>query len=354
MTVRWPLLGVATALGAIAATAAELPAPALLAGVFAGLGYALVARVRLRPPRQVSIGAQTLIGASIGAHFEAATIGSVGEHWLAVGLVIAGTLAVSLLAGIVVASVTGLDRSTALLGLLAGGASGIVTMSREIGGDERLVAFMQYLRVFTVVLLAPLLVAVAVPGGGGGGASPRGPEEDAGLLADALFTAIACGAGLLAAHTLPIPAAALLGSLAVAAALELGGVTGGGTVPPIAADIAFATIGVQVGLRFTVAQLRDARRILPAVLAAIAGVVAACAGFAALLASLAGVPFLDAYLATTPGGMPAVLATAAGTQADTTFVLAVQTLRLLVMVAAAPPLVRALARRPPRLQQARR
>ena len=75
-------------------------------------------------------------------------------------------------------------------------------------------------------------------------------------------------------------------------------------------------------------------------LAAIAGVVAACAGFAALLASLAGAPFLDAYLATTPGGMPAVLATAAGAQADTTFVLAVQTLRLLIMVAVAPPLVR--------------
>jgi uncharacterized membrane protein AbrB (regulator of aidB expression) len=61
MTARWLLLGAATALGAIAATAAGLPAPALLAGVFAGLGYALFARVRLRLPRQVSIGAQTFI-----------------------------------------------------------------------------------------------------------------------------------------------------------------------------------------------------------------------------------------------------------------------------------------------------
>jgi uncharacterized membrane protein AbrB (regulator of aidB expression) len=58
---------------------------------------------------------------------------------------------------------------------------------------------------------------------------------------------------------------------------------------------------------------------------------------------VADLPFLDAYLATTPGGIYAVLATAVGSGADTAFVLAVQALRLLVMVIAAPPLVRLLA-----------
>jgi uncharacterized membrane protein AbrB (regulator of aidB expression) len=38
-----------------------------------------------------------------------------------------------------------------------------------------------------------------------------------------------------------------------------------------------------------------------------------------------------------------VLATAVGSGADTTFVLAVQTLRMLVMIVAAPPLVRLLS-----------
>jgi uncharacterized protein len=79
------------------------------------------------------------------------------------------------------------------------------------------------------------------------------------------------------------------------------------------------------------------------------GMIGLSAGLAAVLVALAGVPFADAYLATTPGGIYAVLATAVGSGADTTFVTAVQALRMLIMVLAAPPLVRLLAaRRRPR------
>jgi hypothetical protein len=49
---------------------------------------------------------------------------------------------------------------------------------------------------------------------------------------------------------------------------------------------------------------------------------------------------VDAYLATTPGGLFAVLAVAFGAGANTTFILAVQALRLLVMVLLAPVVVR--------------
>jgi uncharacterized protein len=54
---------------------------------------------------------------------------------------------------------------------------------------------------------------------------------------------------------------------------------------------------------------------------------------------------LDAYLATTPGGLYAVLAVAFGAGADTTFILGVQTLRLLVAVLLAPLAVRRMYRR---------
>ena len=59
-----------------------------------------------------------------------------------------------------------------------------------------------------------------------------------------------------------------------------------------------------------------------------------------LLRPLAHISLLDAYLATTPGGLYAVLAAAFGTGADTTFVIAVQTLRLFVMILLAPLVVR--------------
>ena len=63
-----------------------------------------------------------------------------------------------------------------------------------------------------------------------------------------------------------------------------------------------------------------------------------------LLELTTDVSLLDAYLATTPGGLYAVLAVAFGAGPNTTFILAVQGLRLLVMVLLAPLMVRRLAR----------
>ena len=57
---------------------------------------------------------------------------------------------------------------------------------------------------------------------------------------------------------------------------------------------------------------------------------------------------LDAYLATTPGGLYAVLAVALGAGANTTFIVAVQGLRVLVMVLLAPVAVKRLVGHPAR------
>ena len=95
-------------------------------------------------------------------------------------------------------------------------------------------------------------------------------------------------------------------------------------------------MGLQVGLRFTRSSLREVGRLLPLAIALIVAIVLGCAGFAVVLARVADVPLLDAYLATTPGGLYAVLATAASSGADVTFVLAVQVVRLLLVLASAP------------------
>jgi uncharacterized protein len=89
--------------------------------------------------------------------------------------------------------------------------------------------------------------------------------------------------------------------------LSLAGVLGDTEVPTLLREIGFALIGLQIGLT-------------------------------------AGVSLLDGYLATTPGGLFAVLPIAYGIGANTTFVLAVQGLRLLGMVLAAPAVVRLLVR----------
>jgi Putative ammonia monooxygenase len=131
----------------------------------------------------------------------------------------------------------------------------------------------------------------------------------------------------------------------VAAVFALSGssLTVGASQPVVL--VAFALIGLEVGLRFTPASLRQAGALLPAAVLMILVLLAACAGLGILLASLADVTRLDGYLATTPGGLSAVLAVAVGSKTNTTFILSVQLIRTFVMLLAAPPLAHWIARR---------
>jgi uncharacterized protein len=139
--------------------------------------------------------------------------------------------------------------------------------------------------------------------------------------------------------------ASLLAPMAIAAVLVLAVPGGEFTVPPLVEEVAFALIGLQVGLKFTLDTIRQLGRLLLPVLIAVAGVLAACGLLAVVLDLTTDVSLRDAYLATTPGGLYAVLAVAAGTDANAAFILAAQGLRLVVMVALAPVAVRWLVAR---------
>jgi membrane AbrB-like protein len=141
-----------------------------------------------------------------------------------------------------------------------------------------------------------------------------------------------------------LPAAAVLGPLILAAVLTLTGVIDHVSVPPLAREAAFAAIGLYIGLRFERDTLRSIARLVVPVVVSIVALGLGCFALAWLLTVTSGVSLLNAYLATTPGGLYAVLAAAFGAGADTTFILAVQTLRLLVMVLLAPLVVRWMVR----------
>jgi uncharacterized protein len=344
----WALLAAATALAGWALDAAGVPSPWLFGALLLGLAVALAWPERLAVPGRAFTAAQAVTGVTLGTYLQASSLSALAHQWLAVALVSAGTLLVSLLGGVGLARVTALDAPTAALGMIAGGASGIVTMARELHGDDRLVAFMQYARVLVVVLVTPVLIPLAFPGEHAAGA-PAAAGGGAPVLGDALdwpLTFAVAAAGALAARALRVPAGALLGPMVLAGVITLTGVESGLATPPLVREVAFAAIGLQVGLRFTVATVRQVGRLLLPVLACIAFLLAACFGLAAALAATTSVPLLDAYLATTPGGLYAVLAVAFGAGANTTFIVAVQGLRVLVMVLLAPVAVRLLLGRP--------
>jgi membrane AbrB-like protein len=119
-------------------------------------------------------------------------------------------------------------------------------------------------------------------------------------------------------------------------------VVGFGHQPPVSArEMAFAVIGLEVGLRLNLSSLQTMGRMLPAVLVSVVGITAACSVMAYLVTIITPISPLNAFLATTPGGINAVLAEASSV-ADSNIALisTVQTMRLFAMVLIAPPLLR--------------
>jgi uncharacterized protein len=338
----WAALGAVILVGGFAGDRVGLPSAYLFAAILAGLVVALRAPARLRLPRTIFRGAQAVTGVALGAYVQSSTFTELGARWAPVAVVSLATLLVSVGAGLAVARVSDIDRTTGALGMVAGGASGIVAMTQDLGGDDRLVAFMQYLRVLLIVLATPLLVAIFVPGAG----EAPDPLGDGPLLGDPvdwILTAVISVVGVVAGQRLRLPAGMLLGPLLLAVAVAVTDFPEPFAVPPLLREVAFALIGLQVGLRFERDTLRRISRLAVPVVGAIVVLVVVSFGLAALLSEWTDVPLLDCYLATTPGGLYAVLAIAFGSGADTTFVLAVQVLRLFVMVLMAPVVVRLLA-----------
>ncbi len=336
--VKWPAIAVGVFAGGKLLESIGLPSSYLFAALIIGLAIALIRPGTIDMPPLAFRAAQAVAGVSLGAYLQADALKAVGNSLIPVLLVTAGTLGLSLAAGAILARTTELDPPTAALGLIAGGASGIVGMSGELGADDRLVAFMQYLRVLVVVVLTPIGIALFFGGTQGPGDIPG--TSTLGEWWEWPATAALGLSGAWAAARLKITAGVLLGPMIVTGALVLSGVLGDFQVPALLGQTAFALIGLQVGLRFTVETVKLLGRLTIPVLLAIAGLLIASFGLAVLLAATTHATLLDSYLATTPGGLYAVLAVAFGAHADTTFIVAVQSLRVVVMVLIAPVAVR--------------
>lgn len=339
---RWAALVVLTAAGTAALAVPGVPSPALFAGLAAGAALALADRAPAAVPRPATVLAQAVIGVVIGVLARGSALDGLAQHWLPVVVVAAGTLAVSMAAGLVLGLLRGVTPLTGVLALTAGGASGLTAISRDLGGDDRIVAVVQYLRVALVTASMPVVTVVVFAGVRGGPAAPD--PAAASWPAGLALTAVCCATGIPLARLGRVPAGGLLGPMAVALVLALAGATAGAEPPAPLVVLAYAVIGWQAGIGITRTALRTVARVLPLATALIAAVVALCAGLGVLLSALTGATALEGYLATTPGGIFAVLATATASGVDVAFVVAVQVLRVLVMLLVAPAVARLVGR----------
>ena len=334
---RWGVLLAVSALATGLLQWVRLPA-ALMLGPLAAAILVQAAGGAVKTPRAAMTAAQAVIGCLVARSITPAIVSGFASHWPVFLAVIALSVGASAGIGWSMSRLRIVSGTTAVWGMLPGAATAMMLMAEAYGADFRLVAFMQYLRVVLVAGVASLVALLFVHGGGrfAGGYFP--PLHLPDLAATAGVAVVGSGLGL----ALRIPAGALLGPLALGAALNIAGWVRI-ELPPVVLIASYAAIGWNTGLRFTRDVLAAAARALPQCLGAAALLMAFCGLLAWMLVVLLHVDPLTAYLATSPGGVDAAAIIAASAKVDTSFVMALQTLRVILVLAIGPPLARRVA-----------
>jgi membrane AbrB-like protein len=320
---------------------ARLPAALLLGPMVAGIIIGSNGGT-IRAPRLPVFASQTIVGCLVARALTADVVPAFLKDWpLFLGVVLV-TVAASGLIGWLTSRLKVLPGTTAIWGVAPGGASVMMVMSAAFGADARLVAFMQYLRVVLVAAVASVVARIWV--GGSGPVMPDPVWFPAMNWAGFVATLALAGIGGAVGHLLRIPAGALLVPMLAGAVLEaLGWLVV--VLPPWLLAISYAFLGWSVGLGFTRDILLHASRALPQILLAIFAMIGVGGLLAIVLVYAAGIDPLTAYLATSPGGMDSVAIIAASSQADMSFVMALQTVRIVVVLFTGPALARFISQR---------
>lgn len=338
---QWALLaGLSVAFAAILEFAA-LPAAMLIGPMIAAM-VAGTNGATVRVPKRVFGVAQGVVGCLVAASISPEILSTFLDDWLLVTSVVLATLLASSFLGWFISRLNILPGTTAVWGSAPGGATAMVLMAGAFGADVRLVAFMQYLRVIMVTLAAAFVARLWIDTSG---IEPPSVVWFPPIIWQGLATtvAVAALAGWIG-RLLRLPSPFFLGAVILGAALHLGlGLPL--QLPQWLLASSYMLVGWAIGLNFTSASLKHAARALPQIMGSILVLMLFCGALAWLLSNELGVDPLTAYLATSPGGLDSVaIIAAASDSVDISFVLALQTSRLIFVLALGPFLARLVSR----------
>lgn len=325
----WAILAVVFVLITIPLTAAGAPSPHLFAGVAAGAVCALG-----RPSAQLTMSAFArglalgIIGVQAGSMIDKTVVATIVDKPLITVGAAVSTLAITMLCGQLLRFSRHISASTATFSSIAGGASGLTAMARELDADETVVVSVQYLRVLVVVLSVPVVAPFLGKVGSAHLEDSPGPWWS-GLI----FAVGSLAIGLTLARWLTFTASKLVLPMLIAMAIAITGVLPSHEVPTPIFAAGIGVIGLMVGLDLTRSVLRKLASIMPLAAVSLGLGLAGCAGIGLIVSKTIEVNVFTGYLATTPGGLPAVTAMAADSGADVGLVVTCQALRLFLALA---------------------
>jgi len=157
MTAKFITTLLVGALGGLVGIKLKLPAGALFGAMLFTAVYNLITDAGY-VPEQANTVLQIVIGATIGLNFNMSTIRGLGSVLLASVIMVVGLMIFSVLLGLIISKVTGMDLMTALFSSSPGGLANIVLISDAYGAQAHIVALMHTLRLISVVVFMPIIV----------------------------------------------------------------------------------------------------------------------------------------------------------------------------------------------------
>jgi membrane AbrB-like protein len=338
----WLVLIVVGFLTGVGGQAVQVPAPYLLAALVVGAAAALSGLLSTAFPRPAYRASQAMVGVLMGSYLDPTALRVGARSILPLTAVTLATVVLSVGVAFLFFRSSLINRATATLGMVPGGSPAVIAAAEDLGADSRLVALAQYFRVAVIAVTAPLIVSFLSPFAFSHGPSivpvlmawrpVSGTHQAAGLVTLGAVVLLGTWAGT----RLSLPAPFVLGPMLVTAvAIFTGAANGFAPAGPLQ-NLAFTCVGLEIGLRFSRESLQHARRHIARLIAGTLTVIVVCFLLAWPLATFAHLPFSDAYLATSPGGINAILATSVATHANVALISSVQSLRLSVVVLATP------------------
>ncbi len=232
LMLRWVLLIAVTVAVTVPLTRVGVPSAALFAALVVGIVLALTSLAPSRVPRKAGIAAQGVLGVYIGTMVHQDAVGALGSDWPIVIAIAVATLLLSVVAGALLGLHRDVTPLTGSLALVAGGASGLVAIARELGGDDRVVSVVQYLRVALVTASMPVVVTLVYHADKSHGAATVAETDSAPwyLSVGMLIALVLVGATV--GRWIRLPGAGLLGPMALTVVLR----THRPVVRPVGAD----------------------------------------------------------------------------------------------------------------------
>lgn len=292
---------------------------------------------------------QCILGIELGQKVTSSVLYIFLENWSTILIMLFLSILFTFFSGLILCKYSNLDLLTSFFATAPGGLSSIPGIAEEVGANTGAVSIIQTMRVFLVLLTIP--VAMSFLSGNLEGREHLNPvptevihvglEQ---LTLTILFVLIACG-GYYLGKFLRFPAPWLIGSMVLVAIVKSFGsiILGFDLIawwPQLFMIVSQIVIGASIGSRFQKNMFRGLNRILLISFFNTIGLIfftLICAYFVSRYTNLT---FLTASLAFAPGGIAEMTTTALVLNEDSTFVVAVQVLRVVTVCSTLPPLFR--------------